>query len=91
MLKLEKSQYLNFLCLLNFTKYKKKLCYKIVYCIKIHKFESQYSSIRCIFFILIKNNTIQNSKLNFLTIICEIRKKRKNAKLFTSMRSTNVV
>ena len=36
-------------------------------------------------------NTIENSKLNFLTIICEIRKIHKNARLFVSKRSTNFV
>ena len=40
---------------------------------------------------VIQKNTIENSKLNFLTKICEIRKKRRNAKLFVSIRSTNVV
>ena len=32
--------------------------------------------------------TIKNPKFNVLTIICEIRKKRKNTKLFVSKRST---
>ena len=40
-------------------------------------------------FIFNLKNTIENTKFNFLTIICETRKKRKLAKLFVSIRSTN--
>ena len=72
MLKLEKSQYLNSIFQLNYTKYEKKLRYKIVYYIKIYKFESQHFFIRCIFFFLIKKYTIENPKFNFLTIICDM-------------------
>ena len=36
-------------------------------------------------------NTIENQEFHFSTKICEIRKKRKNAKLFISIRSTNFV
>ena len=34
---------------------------------------------------------IENRIFKFLTIICEIQKKRKNAKLLASIRSTNFV
>ena len=69
---------------------KKKLSYKIVNYIKVYKFELQHFFIRYIFFCLIKKkNTIDNSEFNFLTIICKIRKQRKKAKLFVSIRSTN--
>ena len=37
------------------------------------------------------NIYIRNPKLNFLTIISEIRKKRKFVKLFVSIRSTNFI
>ena len=91
MLILEKSKYLSFIYQSNFTGYDKKLLYKIVYYKKIYKFESTHFFIRCIFFFLIKKNTIENLKFKFLTIICGIQKKRRNAKLFTSIRSTNFV
>ena len=74
MLKLDKSQYLNSIFQLNYTKYEKSYGTKL-FTIKIYKFESQYFFIRCIFFFLIQKNTIENPKFNFLTIICEIRKK----------------
>ena len=41
MLKFEKSQYLNSTIQLNYTKYEKNVWYKIVYHIKICKFELQ--------------------------------------------------
>ena len=46
-----------------------------------------------VYLFLIIKNTIENPKFNFLTIIqvCEIRKKRRFAKLFISIRSTNFV
>ena len=65
MLKLEKSQYSNSIFQLNYTKYEKKLWYKIVYYIKIYKFKSQYFFIRCIFFFLIKKKYYLNSKIQF--------------------------
>ena len=37
-------------------------------------------------FFLIQKNTIENRKLNFSIRICEIRIKRKNAKLFALIR-----
>ena len=70
---------------------KKVMIYKIVYYIKFYKFEPQHFFIRCIFFFLIQKNTIENPKFNILTKICEMRKKRKFAKLFVSIRSTNSV
>ena len=95
MLKLEKIEYLNSIFQLNNTRYEKTLQYKLVNYIKIHKFESQHFFIRRIFFFLIKKNTIENQKFNFLTIICEIQKNvsLKNCfeKLFVSVRSTNYV
>ena len=70
MLKLEKkSQYLNSIFQLNYTKQEKTLWYKIFYHIKICKFESQHFFIRCIFFFLISKNTVENRKFKFLTII----------------------
>ena len=42
-------------------------------------------------FFLIKKNTVENPKFNFLTKICEIQKKHKFAKFFVSVRSTNFV
>ena len=50
---------------LNYTKYKKKLWYKIVHYIKIYKFESEHFFIRCIFVFLIWKNTIENLKFHF--------------------------
>ena len=44
-----------------------------------------------IFLFNTKKNTIENPKFIFLTKICEIRKKRKFAKLFVSIRFTNFV
>ena len=38
---------------------------------------------------LIQKIIIENLKFNLSTRICEMRKKRKNAKLFASIRSTN--
>ena len=76
---------------LNYTKYERKLWYKIVYYIKIYKFKQQHFSIRCIFFFLIKKITIENLKFNFSTKICEIRKKPKFGKLFVSIRSTQIL
>ena len=35
-------------------------------------------------------NTNENRKINFLTIICEMRKKRKNVKLFALISKWNV-
>ena len=40
-------------------------------------------------FLFNSKNTIDNRKFNFLTRICEIRKKRNNVKLIASIRSTN--
>ena len=65
MLKIEKSQYQNSIFQLNYTRYKKKLLYKIIFYIKIYKFELQHFFIRCIFFFLIRKNTIKNPKFNF--------------------------
>ena len=42
-------------------------------------------------FLLNFKNTIENLKFNFLTVICEIGKKRKYTKLFVSIRFTNFV
>ena len=53
MLKLEKGQYENSIFQLNCTRYEKKSSYKIIFYIKIYKFELQQFSIRCIFFFLI--------------------------------------
>ena len=56
MLKVEKSQYQNSIFQLNYTRYEKKLSYKIIFYIKIYKFELQHFFIRCIiniFFFLI--------------------------------------
>ena len=39
MLKFEKSQYLNSIFQLNYTRYEKKLTYKIIFYIKINEFE----------------------------------------------------
>ena len=71
--------------------YEKKLWYKIVYYINIYKFESLHFLMRCIFIFLVQKNTIENRKFKFLTIICEIGKKLRNAKLFTSIRFKNFV
>ena len=70
--------------------YDKRLWNKIAYYQKIYKFEWYHSLIRCIFFYLIKKNTIKNQKLIF-SIICEIRKKRIDLKLFASTGFTNLV
>ena len=63
-----------------FYEIRKKVRIKSFDYIKIYKFESKHFFIRCILFILIKKNTIGNLKFNFLTIICELQKKSKNAK-----------
>ena len=42
MLKLEKNQYQNSIFQLNYTRYEKKLAYKITFYIKIYKFELQH-------------------------------------------------
>ena len=42
-----------------------------------------------IYIFFFQKNTIENRKFNFLTRICEIRNKRKNPKLFASIRSIN--
>ena len=91
MLKLVKSQYLNFIFQLNYTRYDNKLLHKIVYYKKIYKFESQHFFIRCILFFLILKNTIENPKFNFLTIISEIRKNLSFQNCSNSIRSTNFV
>ena len=49
MLKLEKSESQNSIFQLNYTRYEKKLSYKIIVYIKIFKFGLQHFSIRCIF------------------------------------------
>ena len=67
MFKLETSQYQNSIFQLNYTRYEKKLPYKIIFYIKIYKFELQHFVIRCIFFFLIKKNTIWKSKIQFFT------------------------
>ena len=84
MLKLEKSQYIrvNYIFYSNYTRYEKTLSYKIVYYKMICKFESLHFFRRCIFLFFILKNTIENPKFNFLTIICGIRKKRLDGKLF---------
>ena len=64
--------------------------YEIVFYKKIYKFESPHFFIRWIFFLIYKNN-IENPKFNFLTIICEIWKKRKSPKSFVLIGSTNFV
>ena len=48
-----KSQYLNYIFQLNWRKYEKNVWYKIVYYLRIYKFESQHVFITCIFFFLI--------------------------------------
>ena len=53
MLELEKSQYQNSIFQLNYTRYEKKLTYKIIFYIKIYKFELQHFFIRYIYFFLI--------------------------------------
>ena len=75
MLKLEKSKYLNSIFQSSYTKYEKMLPCKIVYYKKIYKFEMLYFFIICIFLFLIKKNTNENPKFNFLTLIYEIREK----------------
>ena len=45
--------------------HEKKLSYKIIFYMKIYKFEWQHFFIGCIFFILILKNTIVNPKFNF--------------------------
>ena len=48
--------------------------------------------IRCIFFFVIWKNTIENRKLfNYITRIGDTRKRRKITKLFSSIRSTNLI
>ena len=87
MQKLQKSQYI---LQLNYTRYEKNISIQNIFCKKICKFESQHCFIRSIFFFLILKNTIEILKFNFSTM-CEIWKKRKNSKLFVSVRSTNFV
>ena len=53
MLKLGKSQYQNSFFQLNYTRYEKELSYKIIFYIKIYKFELQHFFMRCIIFFLI--------------------------------------
>ena len=65
MLRLEKSQYQNSIYQLNYTRYEKKLSYKIVFYMKNYKFELQHFFKRCIFFFLIQKNNIENPKFNF--------------------------
>ena len=65
MLKFLKSQYQNFIFPLNYTRYEKKLFYKIIFYMKIYTFEMQHFFIRFIFFFLIQKNTIENPKFNF--------------------------
>ena len=91
MLKLENSQYLNSIFQLNYTRYEKTLSHKIVHYKKIYESKLKHFHIRCISFYLIKKNTIENLKFNFLTIICEIGKKRKLPKLFVLIKSRNCV
>ena len=76
MLKLEKSQYLNSFFQLNYTRYDKVLLYKIVYYKKIYKPESPYFFYKMYIFLFNLKNTIENRKFKFLTIMCEIQKKR---------------
>ena len=64
------------------------LVYQRKMLLKIKTFDFQ-KKIKCIFFISILKNSIKNRKFKFLTTICKIRKKRKNAKLSTSIKSTN--
>ena len=68
--------------------YEKKLSHKIIFYMKIYKFELQHFFIRCIFFFLIQKNTIENPKFNFFNNNMCNTKKRKNAKLFVLKRST---
>ena len=90
MLKHEKSQYLNSILQINLTKYEKKVM--IQNCL-LHT-DLQVWTVKFLhkiyIFFLIWQNTIENPKFNFLTTTYEIRKKYKFAKLFVSIRSTNI-
>ena len=75
MLKLENSQYPNFIFQFNYMRYGKSVMIQNWLDIKIHKFKSLHFSVRCIIFFSDWKNTIENRKFKFLTTISEIRKR----------------
>ena len=50
---------------------------------EVYKFSVRHFLTRCIFYVSISKNTIIIQKFHFINRICEIRKKRYNAKSFT--------
>ena len=55
---------------------KKTLRSKIIFLNEVYKFSLGNFLTRCIFYVLILKNTIENKKFHFLTKICEIRNER---------------
>ena len=49
------------------------LRWKIICLNKVYKFSLGHFLTRCIFYVLILENTIRNQKFHFLTKICQIR------------------
>ena len=91
MLIIEKSYYLNSIFQLNYTKYEKKVM--IQNCL-LHKdlqvwiatfFHKMYT------YLFNLKKYYWKSKIQFLTITCEIQKRRKFEKMFISIRFTNFV
>ena len=70
---------------------KKTLIWWIICPNEVYKFSVGHFLTICIFYFFILKNTIENQKFHFVFKICEIRQNRQNAKLFTSIKSTNFV
>ena len=60
--------------------------WKIICLNEVYQFSVGHFLTRCIFYLLILN--IENQKFHFLTKICVIRNKRRNAKSFAWLKST---
>ena len=64
---------------------KKTLRWKIICLNEVYELSLGYYLTRCILYVLISENSIENQKFHFLTKICEIQNKRwKNKNLFVS-------
>ena len=86
-----KKSYLNSIFQLNFTKYEKKVIIQNCLLRKDLQVWTAKFFHKMYIFLFNTKNTIKNSKINFLTIICNIRNKAKFGKLFISIMSTNFV